>query len=197
MSVTEPDKALAKQLILAIIYQFGGQPVSSRKLHHAFYIAHLYYFGDQSGLLTDWPMVKGPDGPKIELAQTLIEELVQEGALKQKPETVGPFRTVCYQPTGVRPAESNLSEAETAAVVAAVEFVGPRSDSELSALIAELARSWRTAAMGERLNIFPDVIPEEEYSRREKELKILEEHINQVELGHVEQAPQSFIVSPS
>jgi hypothetical protein len=185
--MAERSKTLAKQVIVEIVRQFGGQLASARKLHQAFYISHLFYFEEHAGLLTDWPMVKALDGPTIELGDTLIGELVQEGALSLERHMVGPFPTFRYKLT--EKSSSALGEAEIAAMTRAVSFVKPKSDVELYLTIAEHARSWRSGRMGERLNIFADIVPDQEYWHREKELTVLEEQMNQAATGRAKTSP--------
>lgn len=64
-----------------------GEP----KLFKAFYFAHLYYAKANVDYLTDWPIVRMPNGPGIDKFQPLLNELIHEGILKVSDELEGPY----------------------------------------------------------------------------------------------------------
>ncbi len=186
--MNEKRKNVAKQVIVEIIHQFGGHLEGPRRLHQAFYFAHLFLFEECGGLLTDWPMVKDASGPVIEQVDDLMGELVKEGMLSLEPHMVGPFPTSRYGLTGK--STPSLREEDTAAITRALDFIKPKSDADLYQTIVEYSRSWRTAKIGETLNVFTDVIPDEEYWQCQKDLALIEEQMIQAGFGQTRMSPR-------
>ena len=71
----------AKQIIKEIIRQAGGRLDGKTRLYKAFYLAHLFYFERSPGLLSDWPIVKMPNGPGIDDGDILIDSMVAAGEI--------------------------------------------------------------------------------------------------------------------
>ena len=60
---------LAKQVICAIVEAAGGKLEGQVRLYKAFYYAHLYCWENAAeGVLTDYPIVRMPNGPGIDRA---------------------------------------------------------------------------------------------------------------------------------
>ena len=74
----QPNKECAKRLILEILRQAGGE-IEKTKIFKAFWLAHLYYSKIAPGYLTDWPIVRMPNGPGIDRGDQLIVELIHSG----------------------------------------------------------------------------------------------------------------------
>lgn len=167
-------KRRAKQVILEIVRQASEDHGlrGKLKLFKAFYLAHLLYAEDSPGYLTEWPIIRMPNGPGIDNADELFEELLAEGALEiessrrptdlQAPEV--------YHWTGKAAPEEPLPEAALQAIREAMTFVRDKSALQLSEWTHELSRSWNFAKDGEQLNIYIDLIPEGEYLTQKKRL---------------------------
>lgn len=167
MSMTE--RAKAKRVIAALIKQAGGTFTGKTRLYKAFYIAHLLYAEQQRGYLTNWPIVRMPHGPGIDGGDELIAELELSGVVELHKVPEGPWTTTCYQLTGEH-AGNKLSAAETRAIKQAVEFVRKKTASELSELTHEHSRSWIEARDGQPLDIYIDLIPDDDFDRRKREI---------------------------
>src|SRR5436189_4755977 len=86
------DREAAKHLILKIVAMAGGRLEAKSRLHKAFYAAHLIYWRERQGVLTDYPIVKMPNGPGIDDLEGLLEELVDGDALEVVEGTKGPYK---------------------------------------------------------------------------------------------------------
>jgi Protein of unknown function (DUF4065) len=168
MSMTE--RAKAKRVIAAMVKHAGGTFTGKTRLFKAFYIAHLLYAEQQRGYLTNWPIVRMPHGPGIDGGDELIAELELSGILELHKVPEGPWSTTRYRLTGDERGGDKLSSAETRAIKQAVEFVRKKTASELSELTHEHSRSWIGARDGQPLDIYIDMIPDDEFERREREI---------------------------
>ena len=170
MLKTESTKA--KQVILQIVKSAGGELTGKARLFKAFYLAHLFYSKDAPDYLTNWAIVRMPNGPGIGAGDELIHELVLAGALTRNPANIGPYSTTKYRATG-KELPSKLPKAAIEAIDSAVEFVRNKSAAELTDLTHEHSRSWIAARDGQPLNIYIDNIPDDEFESREHDLDAL------------------------
>jgi hypothetical protein len=163
-----PNKDQAERVILEILRQ-STNGLGRTKLYKAFWLAHLYYALENRGYLTDWPIVRMPNGPGVDKGPLLLQELAEAGLIRQEPEQCGPFREwrSRLMPNA---ALSELPQEAIAAVKKAIAFVEPKTTTELSAYSHDHSRSWWEAQEGEELNIYSDLIPDEEYDARKAEL---------------------------
>jgi hypothetical protein len=173
----------AKEVICQIIAAAGGELHRKVALFKAFYYAHLYYWSEAQGTLTDYPIVRTPQGPGIENASQLLEELEQEGRISMRKEQYGPYAEVVYalaRPYTVDPANPRYK-----AVEKAVKFIEGKSAAELNAETLEYSRSWQTASDGEELDIYIDLLDEKEFLSLKQRLQETEEMVNRVFAANV------------
>lgn len=163
-----PDKDRAKRLILEILRQAGGS-LGKTLLFKAFWIAHLHYYKNAPGYLTDWPIVRMPRGPGIDKGDKLIRELAQSGAIRQEHERKGPYTEIKCQLTD-QPIEAELPEAAIAAIKSAVEDVKSYSAAAISEWSHEFSRAWNSMPDGAELDIYSDLIPDDIFDERQKQL---------------------------
>jgi len=157
------DRELAKRVIAEIIRQSPGDELGGKvKLFKAFYFAHLYYASDCIGYLTEWPIVKMPNGPGIDAFDLLIAELVRDRAVETEPTRIGPYNATLYRATGKHSGPS-LSEDAIKAIRKAVEFVVGKTGAQLSDITHEHSRSWNEAELGDELSIYLDLLSDEDY----------------------------------
>jgi len=135
-----------------------------------FYVAHLLYAEQERGYLTAWPIVRMPFGPGIDCGDELVTELEMSGVLKRKKVPEGPWQSTRYELSGAGSDGDKLSAAEKRAIKQAVDFVGSKTATELSDLTHEFSRSWIEARDGQPLDIYIDIIPDEEFDRRERDI---------------------------
>ncbi len=171
MNMLDMDRA--KQVLVELIRADGGEWTGKTRLYKAYYLAHLYYAENEAGYLTNWPVVKMPYGPGIECGDELLNELVLSGVLARKHTQVGPYTATAYHLTGKQFPGEALSQQAVRAVEQAVSFVKEKGAVELSDLTHEFSRSWNSAQEGQELNIYVDLIPDDEFAAREERLSTL------------------------
>jgi hypothetical protein len=169
----------AEQVILELVRNAGGQWVGKKKLHKAFYLAHLFYAAERPGVLTDWPIARLPEGPGIHDARDLFGRLLEAGSLTVEEVRVGPYPEHSFRLTDKGPPQGALPEDARRAVRQAAEFAIPLSGYELSEITHEYSRSWRRGADGDLLNIYIDLIPDDEFENNEQQLAGLEQALRQ------------------
>src|SRR5437867_367337 len=89
----------ARDVVLELVRDAGGEWVGKGKLSKAFYFAHLYYADERPGLLTDWPIARMPEGPAIHDGDTLLGGLVRDGYLTVHLDREGPHPEYRYRLT--------------------------------------------------------------------------------------------------
>jgi hypothetical protein len=168
----------AKDIILEIIRQTG--PLSKTKLFKTFWLAHLYYYRMAPCFLSDWPVVRLPRGPGIDQGHALLRELESEGRVSLVEEQRGPFTEVCCRPAAI--GLPTLAETARQAIKEAVDFVRPLSAQHLGEISQEHSRSCRTTPDGQELDIYTDLLSDEEYERRSQELAELDKAMVGIDL---------------
>jgi hypothetical protein len=174
------DADRAMRVLVEIIRQGGGELTATTRLYKAFYFAHLYYAEAAPDYLSDWPIVKMPNGPGIHSCGRLVSRLVESGVLATDHVPIGPFRAVRYRMVGDGLPGEPLSDAAVTAIQRAVQLVQDKPTTELSEMTHEFSRSWNMAAEGEELNIYLDLIPDDEFETRQESLSILRKSLDNV-----------------
>jgi hypothetical protein len=160
-----PKKERAEQIILEILRQAGETGLGRGKLYKAFWLAHLFYALTNRGYLSDWRIVRMPRGPGVDQGEHLIRELVAAGKAYQVEEWAGPFRELRCRCSLTANAPL-LSDEARDAIKKAYEFVKDKTAAELSEYSHAYSRSWRQNVDGNELDIYSDLIPEDEYAER-------------------------------
>lgn len=163
------DPALAKEILLEIVRASGGAFSGMTRLYKSFYLAHLFYYRSQDGFLSDWPVVRMPNGPGIDRGSDLIRELVNEGKLSARRVSNGPYTETILELVGTQ--QSPLPPESVNAVAQAVAYVSNMSGTQLSAMTHEYSRSWLAAEDGDQLNIYIDLVSEDDFSSRQEDLE--------------------------
>ena len=167
----------AQQVLLEIARQSPGDEVKGKtKLFKIFYFAHLFYAAESPGYLTEWPIVRMPLGPGIEQFDSLISDLVRKGMLICESIRIGPYPSEKYRAVAAPSSDTLLADDEIEAIRKAVEFASDKTAEELSAFTHEYSRAWNESdEMGQELNIYKDLLTDDEHSRR------LQDKVSQVE----------------
>lgn len=173
----------AKQVILELIRNAKGAWVGKTKLFKAFYFAHLYYVETQPGILTDWPIARMPEGPGIDQSDKLFGELVNEGFITIDIVHEGPYPEYRYSLTEKALAERPLPEDARRAVQQAADFALPLRGDELSQITHEHSRAWRNGQNGDILDIYIDIIPDDEYEKEHARLTCLDQALTEALKG--------------
>jgi hypothetical protein len=164
----------AKRVILELIRKADGEVTGKTRLFKAFYFAHLIYFEKNPGLLTNWPIARMPQGPGIHKSEELFEQLVNEGHLVIEKVHENFYPEYRYRLTAKASELAPLPDDADIAIQRAADFVKDKTAVQLSQLIHEYSRSWIEGKSGDILDIYIDVIPDDEYERRKSQLRELE-----------------------
>ena len=155
----------AETVIAEIVRQSGGELVCKTNLYKAFYHAHVEYAAKSGGYLTNWPIVKMPNGPGIHQADKLIAGLVRKGVLSIADEPRGDYTAFKFVLNQDVASPTSLSDDEVAAVKYGVSQVADKSAGRVSHESHKASRSWRDAAKeGDELNVYTDRLPDEDYA---------------------------------
>lgn len=175
--MTTSSRTLAKRVIAEIIRAASGKWSGKTRLYKAFYFAHLFYANREPDYLTDWPIVRMPNGPGIDHGEALLNELVATGVLDRQPCPVGPYNSVEYRLQSTALPGDALTPEAIDAIKDAVDFVQNLSAVDLSEMTHEYSRSWNSSTDGQELNIYVDLIPEDEYTQRRSSLETIRQEM--------------------
>ncbi len=126
-------------------------------MYKAFYRAHLNCFETTGLELTAYPIVHMPNGPGIDNAQELIDELSEAGQLR---ETVGnglKLSERVYEVVGKVTQEED--QEKVAAIAEAISWANSLNEQQLKDGSHNL--SWREGNTGLQQNIYVDGLSEE------------------------------------
>lgn len=174
----QPDQQLAAKVLLEIIRRSAGDEIEGKtRLFKAFYFAHLYYAKRATDYLTDWRIVKMPQGPGIDQFDVLLRELVDSGALDVEPIQIGPYPSVVFRATETPYDARELSTEALNAIRDAAEFIAGKKGSQLSDLTHDRSKSWRDSEFGQEMPIYLDLLSDEEYESAIKKTRTVEEQV--------------------
>jgi hypothetical protein len=161
-------RTTAHDLVLEILRNADNEWTGKTRLFKAFYFAHLYYARDNPGRLTTWPIARLPKGPGIHDSATLFRDLERGGYLTIEHVHEGPYPEERYRLTEKGQQLRDVPEDARAAIKEATLFCKDKSAAFLSQLTHEYSRSWTDGKDGEILNIYLDLIPDDEYTIRQE-----------------------------
>lgn len=173
-------KSTGEAVVLEILRQADGEWTGKTKLFKAFYFAHLYYGAERPGRLTSWPIARMPKGPGIHNSGGLFESLIADGLMTRESVHEGPYPEYRYRLTEKGWGALPMPEEASCAVQKAVLFCKEKTASELSQITHEYSRSWGATQNGQILDIDIDLIPDDEYLKREEEFEELDECLAKV-----------------
>ena len=160
----------AKDVICALVAAAGGALRGKVRLNKAFYFAHLYYWRDSDGVLTEYPIVRLPLGPCIDDVNDLLAELVDEGRISISKAPNGPFEEFVYRHVDPVPSIDD-STPRGRAIRQAISFVEDKTAAELSEITHEHSPTWQTTPDGSEMNIYLDLVDENEFKTVRKRLR--------------------------
>ncbi len=168
-----PDQEKAEQIILEILRK-SKSGLNKGQLYKTFWIAHLYYAQSNRGYLSDWPIVIMPKGPGIDKGPAILGKMSREGVISMTSEHYGPFTEHLCK---ALPADSptQLTPKQIEAIALAVEYTSNMTATELSALSHEKSRGWRDGIAGQEIDIYADIIPDEEIEHSRHEMALAQE----------------------
>ena len=166
------DREKAKAIITTILnLSDGGKVKGVARLNNIFYVAHLFHWKDEVGVLSDYPIISTHNGPGIYELHKLADELYHEKIIYLgSDESNGLFKDHVYAASDYQP-YTLLTKDELRSIRKAVEWTEKRSDIELSYEVRR--RSWYHAAVGEEMGIYIDLIRDKEYQEmKERQARI-------------------------
>lgn len=169
----QASKSAAKQVICELVAASKGVLRGKLRLNKAFYFAHLYYWRDSEGVLTDYPIVRLPLGPCIDDSSDLIGELIAEGRLTVSVEPLGPYKENVYRLAV--DCELDLSTPRGRAIFQAAEFTNGLSGAALSELTHEHSRSWQNTPNGNEMDIYADLLEDDEWQAIRRRVSAIRE----------------------
>jgi len=157
-----PDAQTAKRILCAIIQEEGGKLDGKVRLYKAFYWAHLSYFQKFSGVLSEYPMARMPQGPGIDHGEDLIFELQAEGLISvEETPIAGRNPEMSFRLTAGF--KVNATDEEMEAIRDGVAKIRGKTGTQVSAETHECSRVWNRKRDGQILNIYEDLLTEDEY----------------------------------
>ena len=149
----------AKRIILAIVHEAGGRFRGKTRLYKAFYAAHLWYWKQSAGILSDYPIARMPKGPGIHRGDDLLRQLVADGSLEIQLDRSGLYPEYVYRTVGPGP---EVTQEERHAIGKAVQWVAGRDATQAVQEIHEFSRTWNEAKDGEILDVYRDLLTDEQ-----------------------------------
>lgn len=164
------EKDRAKAIIVEIIRQAGGTFQKKTNLFKAFWQSHVAYAREHHKDLSNWPIVRMPNGPGIDRFEILLGELMTEGAVEIEEVDFGNNR-IGLRFHALPEFSVDLEPEAVEAIKAGVQYV----DGELAVSVSEKShvesRAWNAARDGHELDVTLDAIPEDEYQAMKKKFQ--------------------------
>lgn len=149
---TQAPRDQAKLVIAHIVREAGGTLQNKTNLFKAFYYAHRRYVELYGADLTLWPIVRMPNGPGIDDADSLLSEI---GSLTVDEVDVGPHTAKQFTLTeDPAPLGSDALEA----IAYGVKMVLNRTAANVSDQSHADSEDWRVGRNGDRLLPILDTI---------------------------------------
>jgi hypothetical protein len=170
-----PDPTPAKGVVLETLREAGSEQnrgLSKDVLTSVFWLAHLYYAKRHRGYLTEWSLIRTPYGAEIKDRGAILQELIRDGLVATESSEVGPFPCTLYGCTGKR-FVSDLPAGATEAIRDALRFLLAHQSPwpSFGGWWVAFSRAWRSTAVGAEIDIYLDLIPDEEYEEQRRQLE--------------------------
>jgi hypothetical protein len=162
----------AKRIIVEIVRQAGGEIQNKTNLFKAFWRAHLAYSDVNLGYLSNWPIVRMPQGPGIDNFDHLLADMLSDDWLTIGDRQVGD-KTAMVFTLGPQCPQSTFNEAQIVAIRSGVAKVRAKSARFVSDESHKDSRVWREAQDGDELDIYLDLIPDSERESYGRGIEIL------------------------
>ncbi len=158
------DAERAKALLLAICFQNPGG-WKQTILNKIFWRAHLLHMRESGIALSDWPIVHGPFGPKVESTDELLAELVSERAVTQRTERVLDFTATLTSVADDRRAAEvwgALGAAAQAAIAQACDEFQGKGSIQASHDSHKQSVAWRETPNSAEMPVYADLVSPDE-----------------------------------
>jgi len=164
----------AKRIIVEIVRQAGGEFQNKTNLYKAFWRAHLAYADTNLGYLSNWPIVRMPQGPGIDNFDHLLADMLADDWLTIGERQIGDCTAMVFA-IGSRCPPSIFNDAQITAIRSGVAKVKHKSARFVSDQSHKDSRVWNEASDGDTLDIYLDLIPEDELKQYQRGAQILAE----------------------
>ena len=159
----------AKKVIVELVRQAGGQIQNKTNLFLAFWKAHLHYAANSPGYLSNWPIVRTPNGPAIGEFDYLLSEMLADGWLTIDEIQLGDRPAMVFS-LGPNCPPLSLPKDGAEAVREGIKAVDGRSNGALSDQSYRQSRVWRETKDGEEMEIYLDLMNDAQRDQREANL---------------------------
>ena len=168
----------AKRVIVELVRQAGGQIQNKTNLFLAFWKAHLHYAANSPGYLSNWRIVRTPNGPAIGDFDYLLSEMLHDKWLTIDEVQLGDRRAMVFS-LGSNCPPPALPKDAVEAVREGIRAVGDRSNSAMSDESYRQSRVWRETKDGEEMEIYLDLIGDEERAKFDADFAILKRALDE------------------
>lgn len=170
---SERSKDRAKAIIVEIIRQAGGTFQNKTNLFKVFWLAHVKYARSHVSHLSDWPIVKLPNGPGIDAFDSLLGELMEAGIVETVDVESGKFVGFHLHLKDHDAFRDVLSKDASSAIRSAVDgFEGVS--------VTAVSRAWKLARVGDEIDVALDTMSDEEYEQASERIDRLSDGLQTV-----------------
>ncbi|MEW4530975.1 hypothetical protein [Maioricimonas sp. JC845] len=167
--IAEQSKEQAKDIIVEIVRQAGGMLRNKTNLFKAFWRAHVAYAATTGRNLTEWPIVRMPNGPGIDKFHVLLGELVSAEVLAADQVEYNHGRSWGFVFRLVSDACPEMGAEAAEAVAQGVQYVDGKRAATVSEASHFHSRAWARAAEGAELDVFLDAMSPDEFEQMKAE----------------------------
>lgn len=161
-----------RRVVLEILRKSDGEFDGKTRLYKACYFAHLFYFENQHGILSDCDFARLPQGPGIDRGDAILAAMQADGLIVCEIYHKGPYPEYRYRLTDKsRLSADALPAGAEFALQRSVDFVRDKTATQLSQYTHEYSKAWNEGQNGQLIDIYIDIIPDAEYARRKFELE--------------------------
>ena len=163
--MTRQARARGKaQAVLVAVVRAAGE-ILRTNMYKAFWLAHLSAIGRTGHELSDWPIVKMPNGPGIDRFDELLAGA--GGVVVEEEVPYGDFTGKQLQIADPAAAaaliKAHLSDAEVESIEDSARLVAKDTATQASEISHKLSRSWRLEPdLGRELDIYMDLLLKDE-----------------------------------
>ena len=148
------SRAVAEDLVVEIVRAAGGEFANKTNLFKAFWLANREHAAIRLVPMTEWPVVRMPNGPGIDRFDELTESLQDSGRLTVVIEPVGSKERFVYRTDSSE--KTSLTGEQIELVQGAVQRVQRLTASAVSDLSHDESLSWNERRNGDPLDPFLD-----------------------------------------
>lgn len=163
----------AQAVVLAAVLAAGGRWCRKTTLWKAFWWAHLESMRERGAELTDYPIVRLPQGPAPNDGDVLIAALVQAGHIHRdtdrNPSHPSEIFHVSNTETARQWVQTMLAPDEIAVVERAARKFKDMTARAASDFSHRYSREWRELSNGKSMSIYRDLLSKESLDRAQSD----------------------------